>query len=503
LATAPVHLRVFLSSPGDVPEERAAALELLNEFDRKTWVRDRNVTIEVVAWDDPVAGTPMDATLTPQLSVVQHNLPPSECDLTIVILWGRLGTRLPPNVRKPDGAHYLSGTEWELDDARRAKKPLWIYRRKRFAPDMDAPDYAEKVGQYQSLKQFLGGLRAADGSILGGVNEYEHVSDFRDLLERHLEAEISRRLNQGESTRQKSDRFNVFLAHAADELVVFRERLQRELNALPTVRVLDKVPPPWEPPGAHAHAARRAAEEADLCVHLLGSSPGPVIPGAHPDTHPDETYPMAQLRAGLEQARSQLILHPDGFRLESTPSGPYRELVAETHQRQDDRLRLEIVSTTELKFLERVLEKQRALEEHARTTVSASTRRTAFVDAHELDSADARPLFDFLDRHVVMLPDARGLRRGSQQEDFETFVSRAQYLIVVYGNVASDWVLGRLEAAMKVVAERGQRLRIGVYVRPGAPHLPSRVPDYSTLLDNSAGFDPKPVEGFLGLSTAS
>lgn len=37
---------------------------------------------------------------------------PRECDLTIVLLWGRLGTPLPPENRQVDGTVYASGTVW-------------------------------------------------------------------------------------------------------------------------------------------------------------------------------------------------------------------------------------------------------------------------------------------------------------------------------------------------------------------------------------------------------
>jgi hypothetical protein len=69
--------------------------------------------VEVVARDDPAAGTPFAATELPQVSVNRFKTPPAACDLTILILWGRLGT--PPNLSRADGTPYASGTEWELE----------------------------------------------------------------------------------------------------------------------------------------------------------------------------------------------------------------------------------------------------------------------------------------------------------------------------------------------------------------------------------------------------
>ena len=86
-------VRIFLSSPGDVAAERAQARELLLGLARGPFVRGR-VHIDVVSWDDPQAPAPMDARFTPQQAVDRGLPTPAECDLTIVLLWGRMGTPL-------------------------------------------------------------------------------------------------------------------------------------------------------------------------------------------------------------------------------------------------------------------------------------------------------------------------------------------------------------------------------------------------------------------------
>ena len=61
-------LKVFLSSPGDVVEERRLAVETVRALEDSPLLRER-VNLIVVAWDDPVAGSPLDARETPQSSV--------------------------------------------------------------------------------------------------------------------------------------------------------------------------------------------------------------------------------------------------------------------------------------------------------------------------------------------------------------------------------------------------------------------------------------------------
>lgn len=86
-------VRIFPSSPGDVAEERALARELLLGLARGPHVRGR-VHIDVVSWDDPHGGATMDARLTPQQAVDRSLPTPGECDLTVVLLWGWMGTPL-------------------------------------------------------------------------------------------------------------------------------------------------------------------------------------------------------------------------------------------------------------------------------------------------------------------------------------------------------------------------------------------------------------------------
>lgn len=80
-----LHLRVFLASPGDVADERALALSVLDGLPYAPGLRGK-ITLETVAWDKDDAGTPMYATLTPQDAIKQGLPKPSECDIVVIIL---------------------------------------------------------------------------------------------------------------------------------------------------------------------------------------------------------------------------------------------------------------------------------------------------------------------------------------------------------------------------------------------------------------------------------
>ena len=192
-------VRIFLSSPGDVVEERTLARQLIDaELPKLPSLRGR-LALELIAWDDPAAQIPMLATETPQESVNAARPRPATCDIVVVILWSRMGTPLPTSVHKPSGEPYLSGTEWEYLDAinstHEPKPDVLVYRRtEKPRVDLDDPDFDEKRAQLRLVQSFFARFRNADGSLAGGVNEYATPSDFKALLRQNLEEMLYRRL---------------------------------------------------------------------------------------------------------------------------------------------------------------------------------------------------------------------------------------------------------------------------------------------------------------------
>jgi len=122
LAVPDQRLRLFLSSPGDVTDERGLAREVIDRLQSERAYRDW-LRLEVVAWDKPGAGTAMPAHLEPQEALEQGLRKPSECDIVVVIFGYRMGTPLSARHRKPGpDPRYWSGTEYEYLDARQAAR---------------------------------------------------------------------------------------------------------------------------------------------------------------------------------------------------------------------------------------------------------------------------------------------------------------------------------------------------------------------------------------------
>ena len=201
----PRHLRVFISSPGDVVAERQRAHEILRDLaEEPAWVG--KISIEVVRWDNPRSPTPMYANYTPQ-QAINLGLPgPSACDIFVLILWARFGTPLSEPL-KEDGSRYLSGSEWEFSDVLVSKVPILIYRRSE-EPTVSLRDtqFIEKKKQLELVDAFFDRFKGRDGSLGAGYTEYENVAGFehqfkgtveqviRYLVERPDHSELERML---------------------------------------------------------------------------------------------------------------------------------------------------------------------------------------------------------------------------------------------------------------------------------------------------------------------
>jgi hypothetical protein len=194
-------LRIFLSSPGDVAEERRLALHLIDSELAKLPALRGQLGFEPIAWDDPAAPIALLANETPQQSVNAARPRPATCDIVIVILWARMGSPLPDDIRKANGDPYRSGTEWEFEDAINAPEPkpaVLVYRRSEEPKiGLRDPKKKEKEEQFERVEAFFAELAAKKR----GVNEYETPEAFAALLRKHLEDYLVRRLR----TAQEND----------------------------------------------------------------------------------------------------------------------------------------------------------------------------------------------------------------------------------------------------------------------------------------------------------
>ncbi len=101
-------IRIFISSPGDVDEERQKARDVITSLQPRYAGRFRLLS---VLWEDmPLQ---MDGSFQQGIDLVLSN--EHGIDIALVILWARLGSPTGLAIRKSDGTEYRSGTERELE----------------------------------------------------------------------------------------------------------------------------------------------------------------------------------------------------------------------------------------------------------------------------------------------------------------------------------------------------------------------------------------------------
>ena len=230
---SPVHIKIFLSSPGDVEAERRSAQRIIEKDLAKDPLLKERVTFRLINWNDPENPLPFTANATPQEAVNHFGERPGKCDIVIVVLWSRLGTHLDISTfSKPSGEPYQSGTEWEYEDALAGnpQPDVLVYRRMQKPQiDIDDTDLAAKQEQYSRVNRFFEGFTNPDGSAAQGFVEYLEPEAFEQRLERDLRSVLNKRvaLTDPESAQRIQD-----LERIAEEERAAKETLQREVERL-------------------------------------------------------------------------------------------------------------------------------------------------------------------------------------------------------------------------------------------------------------------------------
>ncbi len=101
-AAAPLRLRIFISSPGDLHRERKLARKIIEEIESNAFV-EGDVLLEAVLWDAKNTPVPLAVNERPQASVNRYKGEPSQCNLTVVMLWSKVGSPPGPEFLCRDG----------------------------------------------------------------------------------------------------------------------------------------------------------------------------------------------------------------------------------------------------------------------------------------------------------------------------------------------------------------------------------------------------------------
>lgn len=193
-------IRIFISSPGDVEEERERAKQVVESLRRRyTGI----FFLKPVLW--------RELPLQPDMSFQQGIdavLSRDGVDIAVFILWSRLGSPTGPLVVKEDGTPYRSGTEREYDLMMRARA------QSKETDGMARPDILIYTRRDES---------SFDESLRGqGTKEKEKLIIQKKLVESFIAEEF----------KDAETGTNTSAYHSFDRPVTFSQRLREHLTAL-------------------------------------------------------------------------------------------------------------------------------------------------------------------------------------------------------------------------------------------------------------------------------
>jgi tetratricopeptide (TPR) repeat protein len=187
-------LRIFISSPNDVAEERGKARVVIESLERQY---ERLARLEVVMWEDLALSVDQSA----QQSIARVLSEKDGVDIAVFILWSRLGSELSEKATpRPGGGGYRSGTEHEFDlmlAARQesgGKKPhilaYWRQDEKTFIENLkhEAPTNYQKLLEQRELARRFVEERFMDeeGRNIRGLHMFAEPVSFAQRLNCHL-----------------------------------------------------------------------------------------------------------------------------------------------------------------------------------------------------------------------------------------------------------------------------------------------------------------------------
>lgn len=241
---------IFLSSPGDVEPFRKAVGKVVAKLNNDPMVKDC-CRLALVAWDAEGARVPLLGNLPPQASVNRFIGRPSECDLTVAILWSRIGTP-PVGVVSPSGKPIPSGTVWEIEEAKAAGKDVLVYHCTE-EPKIGIRDKerAEKERQYQQVEDYCTQLSK---DLALGIHCFYKEDEFVSLLEeglKHFLAESPSMASESAPTKTSAKPSTAATPRARDKdfFPVLLAKCDRSTEAQ-KLKDLVKEAQAWNPPQA-------------------------------------------------------------------------------------------------------------------------------------------------------------------------------------------------------------------------------------------------------------
>jgi len=195
-------VRIFISSPADVAEEREKAREVIRTLSK---VFAGKLHLLPVLWEDLT----LSATSSFQHGIELEIENLHDIDIAVFILWSRLGSALGSAFIKPDGEAYRSGTEREFDLMMKAREKsendrpeIFVYRRtdeqtfnSHIASAKSIEEQIELISQRKALESFVESEFQDSGANTRAYLSFKNPLGFSEMLLVHLKKHLQKMLD--------------------------------------------------------------------------------------------------------------------------------------------------------------------------------------------------------------------------------------------------------------------------------------------------------------------
>lgn len=230
----------------------------------------------------------------------------------------------------------------------------------------------------------------------------------------------------------------------ADTLQPFRKRLINEIGG--RAEILPSLPPPYEAT-EHNQQLTDSLRQANLTIHLLDQWGGRAIDGMDGMTFP-------RLQAGIVRNRQQpsFVWVPETMHADDMEDEEHAQWLHELENGERQTSGFHFVRSSRQAFIDQVMQMLDELEKHQ---IPAAVNSRFLIDTHPKDQRYAYKLADILaGRDIDVDFNKESSDPVRSLENFEQAVREVQHLIIVFGQVAPQWVRGRVQTAVKVITDQ-------------------------------------------------
>jgi hypothetical protein len=240
-------IRIFISSPGDVHEERGKARKVVNTLQREF---EDKMLLQLVVWEDMA----LSATASFQENIDERLQTQYSIDISVFVFWWKLGSPLSEIITRRDGTPYRSGSEREFDfmlelveensrNQRKGPEILVYFRQddKGFTEEFSRVGQEEREEMVQQQKLLTGfykeNFQDTQGRNTRAYYKFEQPVEFADQLYLHLHALLDQLDLEGSSTVWQEAPYRGLAVFDVHHAPIFRGREQEIYDVHQRLRI--------------------------------------------------------------------------------------------------------------------------------------------------------------------------------------------------------------------------------------------------------------------------